>query len=264
MPIKRHQVKSKLTVGYVLQSHPETMKYFPATELLTKKNFTDMIRKYKKVYLKPDRGRKSRGIIRVEQEGPSAYLLRSIIKGKQHKFDHFNKLWSEVKELTAGRRYVVQQEIKSVTNDGRNFDLRCHALRINGEWVIGGICARVGELGNFVTTSHIGGTPTPLETLFTDLLGYDNEEQSEVLERLNDCILQAVKVVSPIYPKNLEFAVDIGLDKEKQVWIYEVNNQPLIRGNFKLLPDKTLYHRIRSLRDEARKSNESNLSNNTD
>ena len=118
--------------------------------------------------------------------------------------------------------------------------------------MVGGICARVGEPGNIVTTSHIGGTPTTLETLFTQLLDYNEEEQTQVIKGLHDCILKAVKVVSPIYPRNWEFAVDIGLDTEKQVWIYEVNNEPLIRGNFKLLPDKTLYKRIRSLREIAK------------
>lgn len=255
MPIGRHQVKSKSTVAYVLHCNSETNIYLPATEILSERTLSNMIQKYNKLYLKPDRGRKSRGIIRVERTGPSSYLLRRSNEVEQQEFNDFTSLWSEVRKLASYRRYIVQQGINSKTEDSRYFDLRCHALRVNGEWVVGGICARVGALGNIVTTSHIGGTPTTLETLFTQLLDYNEEEQAQVTERLHDCILKAVKTVSPIYPRNYEFAVDIGLDKEKQVWIYEVNNEPLIRGNFKILSDKTLYKRIMSLRKKAKLKN---------
>ncbi|MBO1004496.1 YheC/YheD family protein [Pseudogracilibacillus auburnensis] len=252
MPIGRHQVKSKSTVAYVLQCHSETNIYLPITEILSKRTFSNMIQKNKKLYIKPDQGRKSRGIIRVERADSNSYLLRTSNEVNQQEFNHLTPLWSEIRKLTSGRRYIVQQEINSMTKDSRYFDLRCHALRVHGEWIVGGICARVGAAGNIVTTSHIGGTPTPLETLFTQLLDYNEEEQTQVIKRLHDCTLQAVKVVSPIYPRNWEFAVDVGLDKDKQVWIYEVNNEPLIRGNFNLLPDKTLYKRIKFLREIAK------------
>ncbi|MEI3604525.1 YheC/YheD family protein [Pseudogracilibacillus sp. SE30717A] len=251
MPIGRHQVKSKSTVAYVLQCHPETNIYLPPTEILSKRTFSDLIRKHKKLYLKPDQGRKSRGIIRVERVNPSSYLLRTINEVTQQKFNHLTSLWSEVQKLTSDSRYIIQKEINSMTKDSRYFDLRCHALRVDGEWIVGGICARVGASGDIVTTSHFGGTPTTLETLFTRL-EYNEDEQTQVMKKLHDCTLEAVKAVSPIYPRNWEFAVDIGLDKEKRVWIYEVNNEPLINGNFKLLPDNTLYKRIKSLRRIAK------------
>ena len=59
MPIRRHQVKSKSTVAYVLQSRPETKGYLPATEILERERFYRMVKTYKVVYLKPDGGRKS-------------------------------------------------------------------------------------------------------------------------------------------------------------------------------------------------------------
>jgi hypothetical protein len=252
MPIGRGSVKSKSLVAYVLQCHPETKGYLPDTEILYRDTLHGMVRKYKKVYLKPDRGRKSRGVLQVEQTNTGSYRLRRSHQRSEMNFKSLSALWSKVRDLTSDTRYVIQQGINSVTKDQRYFDLRCHALRVDGKWVVGGICARVGAPGHIVTTSHIGGTPTLVETLFTDLLGYSKKEQKQVMEKLHDCILQTVKVVSPIYPKNWEFAVDIGLDTKKNVWIYEVNNQPLIQGNFRLLPDKTLSRRIESLRKIAK------------
>ncbi|HBI02656.1 MAG TPA: hypothetical protein DDY49_01330, partial [Paenibacillaceae bacterium] len=148
--------------------------------------------------------------------------------------------------------YVIQQGIESVTKNKRHFDLRCHALRMDGEWIVGGICGRLGSKGNIITTSHEGGTPILIESVLKDHLHYSYEEAKNMLEGLHECILKTVKAISPMYPHHKEFAVDIGIDENKQIWIFEVNIEPLIRGNFKLLPDKTLYHRICTLRGYAK------------
>lgn len=251
MPITRSQVKSKTMVAYILQSHRKTKIYLPDIEVLNKRTFKEILKKHETVYLKPDRGRKSKGIIRIDRN-EGFYLLRKSKEELEYKFDSQPSLWSSVSKLTSHTRHVIQQGINSVTKDNRYFDLRCHALRIHGEWVIGGICARLGSSGNIVTTSHIGGTPILLDSLFTDFLGYSKEDQDRVMEILQDCILNAVNVVSRVYPRNWEFAVDIGLDTDKRVWIYEVNNEPLIRGTFKLLTDKKLYEKIRYLRTIAK------------
>src|SRR5207245_2603619 len=81
-------------------------------------------------------------------------------------------LWTKVRHLTGDTKYLIQQAIDSVTKDRRHFDLRCHVLRINGKWKVGGICGRLGEPGSIVTTSHLGGTPTLIETLLTRHLNY--------------------------------------------------------------------------------------------
>jgi hypothetical protein len=58
--------------------------------------------------------------------------------------------------------------------------------------------------------------------------------------------------VSRMYPNLYEFAVDIGIDRRNRIWIYEVNNEPLTRGNFMMLPDRTLYRKIQRMRKIAK------------
>lgn len=163
-----------------------------------------------------------------------------------------HELWTKIKDLTRDRRYLIQQAIDSVTKDRRHFDLRCHVLRINGKWKIGGICGRLGKRGSVVTTSHAGGTPTLIKTLFTRHLRYSRRETSDMIQKVEKCVVKTVNNVSRMYPNLKEYAVDIGIDPKKRIWIYEVNIEPLIRGNFKLLPDKTLYRRIRYMRKTAK------------
>jgi hypothetical protein len=249
MSVEKHHVKSKLAVAYQLIHTPEIASHIPETDLLYKKSLKRMMNKHVKVYLKPDRGRKSRGVIRLERLKGNRLIIR---QGTRMKYVDSKVLWTEVEQLTRDSRYLIQQAIDSVTKKRRTFDLRCHVVRINGKWKLGGICGRLGERGSIVTTSHSGGTPTFIETLFTRHLHYSEREKSEMIRNLEKCAVNTINHVSRMYPNLKEFAVDIGIDSQKRIWIYEVNIEPLIRGNFKMLPDKTLYRRIRYMRKIAR------------
>lgn len=249
MAIEKHHVKSKLAVAYQLMYSPDVSDHIPETELLRESSFRRMIIKHDKVYLKPDGGRKSRGVIRIEKLGNGSFRLR---QGTDSEYLDEQELWTRVKGMIGDTKYIIQRAIDSVTIEGRHFDLRCHAVRVNGKWRVGGICGRLGERESVVTTSHYGGTPTLIETLFKRHLKYSDKEQSQMYRKVESCILKTVNRVSYMYPNLIEFAVDIGIDRKKRIWIYEVNIEPLIRGNFKLLPDKRLYQRIQKLRRMAR------------
>jgi glutathione synthase/RimK-type ligase-like ATP-grasp enzyme len=249
MSIKKHQVKSKLAVAYQLMHTPEVEGHIPETELLYENSFKRMMKKHGKVYIKPDRGRKSRGVMQVERLKDNRFKIR---QGSDMEYVDSHELWTKIKDLTRDRRYLIQQAIDSVTKDRRHFDLRCHVLRINGKWKIGGICGRLGKRGSVVTTSHAGGTPTLIKTLFTRHLRYSRRETSDMIQKVEKCVVKTVNNVSRMYPNLKEYAVDIGIDPKKRIWIYEVNIEPLIRGNFKLLPDKALYRRIRYMRKTAK------------
>jgi hypothetical protein len=249
MSIKRHHVKSKLAVCYQLSHTPEVAGHIPDTELLYESSFKRMMKKHVKVYLKPDRGRKSRGVMQIERLTDKRFKIRQM---SNTEYVESKEIWAKINNMTRNRKYLIQQAVDSVTKDRRHFDLRCHALRINGKWKVGGICGRLGKQGSVVTTSHAGGTPTLVKTLFTRHLRYSRRETSEMILTVEKCVIKTVNTVSRMYPNLKEFAVDIGIDPQKRIWIYEVNIEPLIRGNFKLLPNKTLYRRIRHMRRTAK------------
>lgn len=73
-----------------------------------------------------------------------------------------------------------------------------------------------------------------------------------MIQKLEECAIQAVNNVSRMYPNLKEFAVDMGIDTKSRIWIYEVNIEPLIRANFGMLPDRTLYRKIKKMRKLAK------------
>src|SRR6478609_7248349 len=111
MSIERHHVKSKLAVAYQLSHLPETAGHIPDTELFRESSLRRMMAKYDKVYLKPDRGRKSKGIIRIERLKDDEYKLRQETRTTYVKFDD---LYREVEKLTGDQRYLVQKAVNSV------------------------------------------------------------------------------------------------------------------------------------------------------
>jgi DNA-directed RNA polymerase beta' subunit len=121
MPIERHHVKSKLAVAYQLSHLPETASHIPDTELLGKSSLKRMTKKYDKVYLKPDRGRKSRGVVRIERMKNGEFKLRQETQTKVVKAD---VLWPAVEKLTGDTKYLIQQAVNSVTKDLRHFSFR--------------------------------------------------------------------------------------------------------------------------------------------
>ncbi|MFA9556294.1 YheC/YheD family protein [Evansella sp. AB-rgal1] len=250
MPIQLHHIKSKLATTYVLENTENTKPFVPDTALLCKKSFERMIFEHNILYIKPDGGRKSKGIFRIDRL-KEQFILRHSETSNIRKYTNTSSLWNDVYNLTKRKKYVIQQGVDSNTSDNRPFDLRCHAVRIKGKWVVAGICARIGKQNGIVTTNYKGGNPTVIENLFTNYLHLSEEEQDELVKKLHFCILSTVNTISPLYPLNKEFAVDIGIDSNKNVWIYEVNIEPLIRRNFKLLDDKSIYERIRRLRSQA-------------
>jgi hypothetical protein len=249
LAIEKHHVKSKLAVAYQLIHTPRVSRHIPETELLRESAFYRMIKKHDKIYLKPDQGRKSRGVIRIERLKNDSFKLR---QGTGVNYVRYKDIWANVNSMTEGNRYIIQRAVDSMTKDGRPFDLRCHTLRVRGHWKVGGICGRLGEHGSIVTTSHYGGTPTLLDTLFKRHLRYTYKERTKLNRELERCVVNTVRQVSRMYPNLEEFAVDIGIDRHKRIWIYEVNIEPLIRGNFKMLPDRTLYRKIKRMRRIAK------------
>ncbi|TJY42592.1 hypothetical protein E5161_06990 [Cohnella pontilimi] len=249
MALEQHHVKSKLAVAYQLTYTPGLSEYIPPTELFRESAFRRMIKKYDNLYLKPDRGRKSRGVYRIERDSGQRFKIR---RGTHTEYVHADDLWRKVRSLTGDDRYVIQKAVDSVTKDGRHFDLRCHALRIDGKWKAVGMCGRLGEKGSVVTTSHYGGTPTYLDTLFSRHLNYSRKEISDMKRRLEKCVVKTVSRVSQMYPNLKEYAVDIGVDRKKRIWIFEVNIEPAIEGNFGKLPDLSLYRKVKKLRKIAK------------
>lgn len=139
---------------------------------------------------------------------------------------NLSKVWSLFQRVRMNRYYVVQQGIESVTKKGVPFDIRAHVLRVDGEWKVAGLVGRVARSKSIVTNRHSGGKPRFIDHLLTKDLGYSPEEKEKVIQTMENLAKQSAETISRAYPRWYELGVDLGIDRQRHVWIYEVNITP--------------------------------------
>ncbi|TJY42598.1 hypothetical protein E5161_07020 [Cohnella pontilimi] len=223
--IKRRHVRSKLAVSYMLLETPETAEYVPDTRLLFKQSLNEMLEAYSEVYIKPDKGVQGIGILRVVKKAEDRFVIRSnSYKAVCYDFD---TLWGLLSKLTYGSRYVIQKAIRSTTSSGAPFDIRIHVFRIDGKWRSGVMYGRVDSPGKVTTNVKQGGTSVLMESLFEEHLQYNEKRKRDMLKNLSKCAESIAETVNGMYPPLREYGIDVGIDKNGRLWIYEVNIAPM-------------------------------------
>ncbi|WP_420805978.1 YheC/YheD family protein [Neobacillus bataviensis] len=76
------------------------------TEVLEYRAFRKMMESYNKIYLKPDQGCKSKGVIRIEKAENGLYLIRSSESATPQDFHEFPDLWKTVQLMTSHTRHI--------------------------------------------------------------------------------------------------------------------------------------------------------------
>lgn len=223
--IKKNHVRSKLAVSFLLSETPATARYIPDTQLLYRDSFITMVEAYQDVYIKPDRGVQGIGIKRVQRADDGTYLLRTN-SYSVHCRD-LNKLWSVLRRLTNDSKHVIQKTITSKTSYGELFDARAHVFRVNGIWKLGPLFAKLDTNEKITTNVARGGKLLHIETLFQKHLLYDDETQQKMLAEFRHCAESIGQTLNGMYPPYREYGIDVGIDAENRLWVYEVNINPM-------------------------------------
>lgn len=178
------------------------------------------------------------------------YLVRIRDTGTSSRCSNLSKVWSLFQRVRMKRAYVIQQGIESVNLEGRPFDVRAHAMRVGGKWQVIGLVGRIAPAKSIVTNRHSGGKPRYIEDLLTRDLGYSPRTKKKAIHTMYRLALYSSRTISRAYPRWYEFGVDLGIDPQHNVWIYEVNIGPGITS-FRQV-DQPTYQRILSLRKKAK------------
>lgn len=234
---------NKWNVYQKLVEASELKVHIPVTEQFSLEKLAIFLKRYRKVYVKPQSGSYGRGIIRVTK-WPDVYFCESHTKqGKKHS-QLCSNLEEIVKLLLPEESYLVQQGVDLAALAGRVADFRVHLIKSGREgWEVAGAVGRRASLMGVVTHGWCGGSCEPAETLLAQLF----------LDQASDCfdsLIQAAVAIACYLDTQLpgtlaELGFDIGFDREGQLWLLEVNDRP----NHLLLKlvDKQAEERLASL-----------------
>ena len=141
---------------------------------------------------------------------------------------------------TRGRRYIVQRHLQLAQIQHKPFDIRIMVQRRKGassSWKVTGSYAKVAAKGYLITNvpSHIIPVPEALKLA--------RIEDRSLIVKIKQIALLAAERLRERYPKLRQVGFDIGIDRNRRIWIIEGNYWPDLLP-FRSLKDSSMYRRI--------------------
>ncbi|WP_180968343.1 YheC/YheD family protein [Paenibacillus pasadenensis] len=223
----------------VLRGDPRIAAWLPETQLLEKEALAQMLLRHKSVVLKPRDGSFGTDIVFITRKGADAFRMQHesnaiTMSGTDEVLEW---LWTESK----GRGYLVQERIRLARIQGRPFDIRIMVQRkraARSPWTVTGSYAKVAAKGYLVT--NVASRPIPL----LQALRAARIEDRSLPSQVKQAALQAAERLGERYPDLRQVGFDIGIDKDRRIWIIEGNYQPVLRP-FRLLKDSSMLRTIK-------------------
>lgn len=239
---KGMHVTSKWAKTAAILRDPAVAPYVPKTRWMSEETLAQMLRRYKMVYVKPDRGTFGQGVMRVERAHGAAQPYSCHAGVRKMRFASLAALYRHIGSTKRRRPYLVQRGIHLLKTGGRRFDVRVMVQKNKaGAWESTGVIARVAQKGKAVTNYHNGGRPVALDALLRPKLGAAGAVATE--SQLKSLGLRSAKALSRAYPRLNMIGADIGIDRELRPWIIELNTSP-DPYLFRHLRDKATHRKV--------------------
>ncbi|KAA6460491.1 YheC/YheD family protein [Bacillus thuringiensis] len=256
IPFTSYPIGNKLSVYNKIKKAKKFKQYLiPFYKLTDVNKLFDIMNRYEKAIIKPISGHQGKGIVCIEQHG----MYYNITESKKAISVNRKQLISFVSNKIQEQDYIVQQFISCRMKSGHVYDFRLHVQR-NGEgnWVITTIYPRIGPLGSIVSNMASGGYSTYLDIFLKT--EFDNDWYN-IQRCLEQFAINFSKHFNSLY-KDLffdELGIDVGIDKNRKLWLFEVNWRPGVPNIFNLELDvaKNLIHYARYLADKYKQGKES-------
>ncbi|MFC5587415.1 YheC/YheD family protein [Sporosarcina soli] len=226
IPFTTHSIGNKWNVNERLKEANEFANYLIPTEIVKDTDhFFKFMAAFEKAVLKPIDGRKGQGIFLITKK-EDAFLVR-----KDNTSTHYTReqLYDFIKSKISKGTHIMQPYIQSVTKSGQVFDFRLHVQK-NGEgkWVITTIYPRIAPPGSIIANINNGGFTNYLDPFLQQEFKEEAFNIRRTLEYFSLALANHLDELQMIQFGEVidEIGVDIGLDENHKIWIYEVNWRP--------------------------------------
>ncbi|MFJ8260371.1 YheC/YheD family protein [Rummeliibacillus sp. NPDC094406] len=226
IPFTTNSIGNKWNVMERLIEAKEFEKYVIPSKIV--KNVEDFHRyliNNNKVVFKPIDGRKGKGIYFISKIGRN-FEVRKDTENSLYTKNQVDKLLAD--QLTTGT-FIVQPYIQSKMKSGQVYDFRLHVQK-NGEgkWVITTIYPRVAPSGSIIPNINNGGFTNYLDPFLEQEF---KEKAFDIRRMLEHFSLSLAHHLDEIQMEQFgevidEIGIDVGLDENLKIWMYEVNWRP--------------------------------------
>ncbi|UNC91918.1 YheC/YheD family endospore coat-associated protein [Candidatus Contubernalis alkaliaceticus] len=228
---------------YNLLNQSKLKRHLPDTFIYDEVNVSELLKKYKLVYIKPFYGNKGKRVYRVELTDNGDIHISSHSTAPRYICRKNEDVQKILRKLLQGKKFIVQKGIRSRQIDNQYCDIRVLVQKdILGKWAISTKTIKIAY-EHFFNTS-IYETIYEAEKLIPNLIP-KNTEKSKILRSLNKISKNAAKVLDTHMGPLGELSVDFIIDEDGKLWITEINGKPQksIYKDIKNFKDKQLIYR---------------------
>jgi hypothetical protein len=228
--LKEYAVFTSYPVGNKLKVYKKVLKakefssyLIPSTKLNKPDQTISFLDEHSKAVLKPLKGNQGKNVLFIEKLNISEQY--KLMEGQFIK--EFNQKEMEVfiGRLILEQEYLLQPFIECRTKAGLTYDFRLHVQKNGrGLWEITLIYPRISGNSKLISNISSGGYRGDLEPFLIEEFGEESERIKVVLENF---ALSFSAHFDTLYEHSFdELGIDIGIDREQRLWIFEVNWRP--------------------------------------
>lgn len=230
-----------------LSTHSCMKEYLPKTILYNSiQDVFDMLGSFGNIIVKPAAGFQGIGVICICREnGKITVRYRKDGRNVEEYFEDEKGLGSRFEALFIPGQYIVQKHIDLLTYENGVIDFRLVMQKdVHGRWICKTIVGRIGDSGSIVSNISNGAMAMTASNLFKNVLNMHDEQAEKLEEMLRSTGLKICDALSSLGINYGNLGLDIGIDRNLNPWLIEVNSRrpdPTIAMDIK---DKKLYHDI--------------------
>ncbi|WP_026691157.1 YheC/YheD family protein [Alteribacter aurantiacus] len=221
--------RDKYKMYQAMVQYEDLTPHLPVTKQWKgKEAFYQMLSDHRGLVIKPNRGLKGKNIFFVSKWNSTYYVQ---MKDRSRTFKSMFSAYSYLNRRIKDTKYIMQERIFTARVKGKPFDIRV-IVQFNPKkkkWEVTGYKFRVAGKGMLITNANAGGNVVNYKEAmkFSSL---PPSKQKGLLKKAKEVSLRSAEIMGECYEGHRMFGTDIGVSKDGEVVIFEINRRPLIRG----------------------------------
>ena len=200
---------------------PETVKLHHIGQL------EQMTAKHPVLYFKPIEGKAGIKMMRlVKKKQHYELFYQTTNQKKKFQVRTLKEIWDLYNRLKHKTAYILQQGIPLAKYQGNPFDIRI-LLQKNGsgQWKLTGMGVRVAGARAISTHVPMGGRIEKTDTVLQSVFG---KQMTLIKDKVEKIGIRTARLIESKQSALLgEMSMDLGIEKDGTLWIFEANSKPM-------------------------------------
>ena len=200
----------------ILPHLPRTVRFCKTSDLV------DMLIIYPKLCVKSLWGSRGKEVMFIEKSDKGSTLLYP--NGSVKTFGQLEDLVGAIRRFMQDKEFVIQQWIELASEKNRYFDIRVLLQKVAlNRWDCTALCLRQALLGHGSTSTSQGGEVKQLSPILVELWP---SRYIQIMADIKELAFNVAQKLEDKYGPLGELGIDVGIDMNGGVWLFEVNGKP--------------------------------------